>query len=329
MRRHKPRNLYVRHGHPLLSGLHIAWVLTEGAGDVIKAYPPPTKATRSTGSAIWRHSDMGCGLYFNNSTYFTIWPEAIVDVGVRPFAYPMTIVAGVRNVKGNDNGMIIYGSRDTSGDGYGGENETHLSTITGGRFNIFVRTNGVTHVSLDTTASHLNEAVVVAAVVDTTSAIYVNGLEEISGAITGTPDFSGYSGNWRIGAPGATKRYFNGDLWFLYIYHRALTPKEIRELYTDPYAMFRKPTHHLAGALHIPGTTNVSLSWHDNSEHEDGFVIERAMDGGAFSEIDTVPAGSESYNDSVETGHTYTYRVKATSAALGDSEYSNEAEVTV
>ena len=77
-------------------------------------------------------------------------------------------------------------------------------------------------------------------------------------------------------------------------------------------------------------TTTVQLDWTDVSENEDGFSIERATDAGAFAEIDTVGAGIETYdNVNVPIGHTYHYRVRATSATLGYSEYSNTADVIV
>ena len=83
-------------------------------------------------------------------------------------------------------------------------------------------------------------------------------------------------------------------------------------------------------AAAVPGTTTIQLDWTDNSDNEDGFSIERKTDAGVFAEIDTVGAGIETYdNINVPVGHTYTYRVKATSSALGDSEYSNEAAEVV
>ncbi len=93
-------------------------------------------------------------------------------------------------------------------------------------------------------------------------------------------------------------------------------------------AMFRRPSRF---NRKVSGpTTTIRLDWTDNSEHEDGFSIERKTDAGAFAEIDTVAAGVETYNNvNVPEGHTYTYRVKATSTPLGDSEYSNEAAETV
>ena len=97
-----------------------------------------------------------------------------------------------------------------------------------------------------------------------------------------------------------------------------------------PYALWEMQTFRLeALVIGGAGTTTVRLTWTDNSEGEDSFSIERDEDGGGFSEIDTVAAETETYDDTVDEGHTYTYRVRAISAAKGDSEYTNEAEVTV
>ena len=116
------------------------------------------------------------------------------------------------------------------------------------------------------------------------------------------------------------------------IYNRALSDPEIYQLWAPAtrYDLFSIPRLQTVGMSGIPGIdTTVHLTWTDNSEGEDGFSIERADDGGGFVEIDTVVAGAETYDDTVDVGHTYTYRVRATSAALGDSEYSNEAKVIV
>lgn len=121
-----------------------------------------------------------------------------------------------------------------------------------------------------------------------------------------------------------------GDMLAGLFFNRCLSAAEIELLSRSLWSsMFRNPSRITLKSV-AAATTAISLAWTDNSEHEDGYSIERDTDGGGFVEIDTVAADAESYNDTgVATGHTYTYRVKATSTALGDSEYSNEAEVTV
>jgi hypothetical protein len=75
-------------------------------------------------------------------------------------------------------------------------------------------------------------------------------------------------------------------------------------------------------------STNINLTWTDNSTNETGFKIERAIGGGAFSPLITVGANVTGYADSGLTASTsYSYRVRATNGA-GDSAYSNTASAT-
>jgi len=58
------------------------------------------------------------------------------------------------------------------------------------------------------------------------------------------------------------------------------------------------------------------LTWDDNSDDEDEFVIERAATGsGEFAEIRREPANATSYHDAPLNSGTYDYRVSAENAA--------------
>jgi len=75
-------------------------------------------------------------------------------------------------------------------------------------------------------------------------------------------------------------------------------------------------------------STQIDLSWNDNSNNEDGFKIERKFGGGSFTEIATVNSDVTTYNDTGLSANTmYTYRVRAYNTA-GDSGYTSEASVT-
>ena len=70
------------------------------------------------------------------------------------------------------------------------------------------------------------------------------------------------------------------------------------------------------------------LTWKDNSENEDAFILERRLEGTEYKNLAELDNNSEQYtDDDVEVGKTYYYRIKATNQA-GDSEYSNEADGT-
>jgi uncharacterized protein len=73
------------------------------------------------------------------------------------------------------------------------------------------------------------------------------------------------------------------------------------------------------------------LTWQDNSDNEDGFVVERRTGAGAYAVIAITGPDVVSLNDPVQPSsgnrQTFTWRVKAFNAQ-GDSGYSNEAGVT-
>lgn len=75
-------------------------------------------------------------------------------------------------------------------------------------------------------------------------------------------------------------------------------------------------------------TSQVALSWQDNSSKEAGYRIERSLDGSSFTQIASVSANIAGYTDTGVTGDaTYWYRVQAFNLAA-DSVFSNVVSVT-
>jgi hypothetical protein len=78
------------------------------------------------------------------------------------------------------------------------------------------------------------------------------------------------------------------------------------------------------------GSSQINLTWSDNSGDESGFHIERCMGSGcsSFSQIATVGANATSFaNTGLTASMTYRYRVRAYNGA-GNSSYSNTADAT-
>ena len=83
-----------------------------------------------------------------------------------------------------------------------------------------------------------------------------------------------------------------------------------------------------AVAVEVKATSQINLSWVDNSDNETGFLIERSSDGTNFTQIATVGANITSYSDTgLSASTTYYYRVRA-SGGSGTSNYSNVASAT-
>ena len=101
-------------------------------------------------------------------------------------------------------------------------------------------------------------------------------------------------------------------------------------LVADPtHAAPKAPTNLVAATV---STNQINLSWTDNSNNENGFLIERAPDSGgvpgAWAQIAVVAANGAAYTDTgLAANVTYWYRVRASSNG-GDSAYSNQANAT-
>jgi hypothetical protein len=82
-------------------------------------------------------------------------------------------------------------------------------------------------------------------------------------------------------------------------------------------------------AQFIPNPLSVELTWTDNSNNENGFIIERESQGpDAFVVIDTVSANNNLYVDNTVSYATYNYRITSYNA-FGQSAYSNIAQIVV
>ena len=75
-------------------------------------------------------------------------------------------------------------------------------------------------------------------------------------------------------------------------------------------------------------TSQIDLTWMDNSSDESGFVIERSMDGESFVIVAMLGPNATTYSDNdLIAGTAYYYRVYAYNSA-GNSGYSNTANAT-
>lgn len=78
----------------------------------------------------------------------------------------------------------------------------------------------------------------------------------------------------------------------------------------------------------IVNAASVTATWSDNSTNEDGFAIEKSIDGAEFVEIARVEKDVTQFVDTGPFigGTSYRYRLRAYNVA-GFSDYSNTAEI--
>ncbi len=75
-------------------------------------------------------------------------------------------------------------------------------------------------------------------------------------------------------------------------------------------------------------TVDIRLTWQDNSNNEEHFVIEHRTGNGSFTQIAQTAANASSYDTQIDNSVTNYYRVYAKNSA-GSSGYSNVALFTI
>jgi len=95
----------------------------------------------------------------------------------------------------------------------------------------------------------------------------------------------------------------------------------------DPPEPIPEPPTNLIAT--VKSTSQIDLTWEDNSNNETGFKIERKSDSENYTEVTTLGANKTSYvNNSLEQNTDYSYRLSAFNSTHDVGEYSNEVSVT-
>lgn len=159
-----------------------------------------------------------------------------------------------------------------------------------------------------------------------TANFYVNGTLRVTQTIAG--DFS----NWNmaylsaLGNEFGVDHHWEGLVNLIAVFDRDLTGSEVLRNYNfGPYGVVAKPSDVTLVSNQIG---KIKIAWTDNSNNEDGFIIERGEgDPVVYSVIANVPTDSTEFTDeNVVDNKVYYYRVKSY-YSLGESDYSEPLTV--
>lgn len=154
---------------------------------------------------------------------------------------------------------------------------------------------------------------------------YINGIRIADADWVGK--LSTNNSNLFLGSRERGDTELNGKLDDIRIYNRSINEVEIQQLYAEGVAQLNKPTN-LAGD--VLAYNQIELSWEDTNFAEEGYEIWRSIgDNTNFQRIDSLSNNATSYLDTALVENTtYFYKLKAVSAVITDSEFSDEFQLT-
>ena len=311
-----PRNLI---DHELRSGLVGLWLPSLTQGNVALDLSSYQNHGSFTGTASSTITEIGEAWFFNGGR-IDIGDEAELE------SSEITLFSVIQTTGGDTIGRIFH--KYALGSPYSGYALSVGGQATDGKLNMWV---GDTTAGWLTSANTVNDNIV-----HPVAGIYEGGLQTLyidgkQAAQQNATASMASAISLTIGSQHDGDVALTAHLGPCAIWSRALSGSTIRQLSLDFWnTLFSQPLTNGLKAI-VAGTSTVQLTWTDNSEHETGYSIERSTTSATagFAGIDTVGAGVTTYDDAGLAADTYWYRVRALSATLGNSEYSNVVEITV
>lgn len=233
-----PAGIQLNKNHPLAQGLVGCWLFNEGSGlranDLSGNYNTGilTNFEPMTSISGWNGEIIGTTLSFDGINDF-------VDCGNSPsltITKDLTLSAFVKISSSTASIQGIIGTRE-------GKNDNtqlyEIVTNTSGTRFLFRLGNGVSIITTSSTQSVISFGIyyhVVGVVSDVNMFLYRNGVLVDTGTFSGTRQSA--LQKLTIGASQTVLRFLNGTISLPCIWNRALSPQEIQQLYSNPYAIF-------------------------------------------------------------------------------------------
>ena len=268
------RALQIDWSHPLARGLTGCWLMNEATGEIVGDCGSRRNNGTfhySSAASVWKPGKYGSALEFGT--------ERCIDCGTDKFGCDLTNeISVVALVNQNASQVNTLFARS----GY--VRPCRLSAYSSGRFKWWVYTDG-TDCTINSTSTHAtdgSECVQVAGIWRPGDGrLYVNGIQEADeSSSSGSLSFVNDSQPVGIGGTYEAGNYYycwNGKIEYVFVYNRALSAKQVRWLYREPFAMFARPIS--PASIHISAAT-ISLA---------GSVSETSAGSAALTSTGIVP----------------------------------------
>jgi fibronectin type 3 domain-containing protein len=305
------------------AGLVAAYAFDEGTGTAVTDASGNGNNGVATSTTWTTSGKFGNALVFNGASALVSIADSAslrltTGMTLEAWVFPTTVNSAWRDIiyKGDDN-YYLEGTSDNSSRPAGGG--TFKATPVYGT--AALTANAWSHVAI--TYDKVNVI------------LYVNGTQVATGAATANIATS--ANPLQIGGDGIYGQYFNGRIDEVRIYNRALTATEIQ---TDmntavgggaPPVDTQPPTAPAGLSATVVSGTQLNLAWTASTDNVGvtGYQLERCQGAGCsnFAQIAT-PTATNFSDTGLTAGASYSYRVRATDAALNLSGYSNTASAT-
>jgi hypothetical protein len=221
-----PAGIQLNINHPLAQGLVGCWLMNEGSGlranDLSGNNNHGTLTTfepMSTTSG-WTGGNTGTSLQFNGTSNYIKFPTFLTISKTKTFSVVISIYY--------KSGIRLLTHALSTNDRYG----ISLGQLTSGIYNgtsYFVKKSA-------TMISNIWNQIINTFDGNLDFQLYLNTISQIGGFNPGTDD-----ANFTLGVQ-AGIFYYRGFINYMYIYNRILSPQEVQQLYSQPYAMFSNPS---------------------------------------------------------------------------------------
>jgi hypothetical protein len=248
------RAIQINPSHPLVRGLTGCWLMNEASGEILTDCGPRSNNGSfhySTSPPIWKPGKYGSSLQFGS--------ERCIDCGTGKLGWEITneiSVVALVNQNASQDGTIFTRS--------GFVRPCRLSTYSSGKFKLWIYTDG-TNCIINSTSTHATDGSEFVHVAGIWRAghgrLYVNGVQE-AGESSSSGNLHFYNDSQPVGIGGTYEggNYyycFNGRIEYVFVYNRALSAKEIKWLYQEPFTILTRP---ISPALIPIITTTISLA---------------------------------------------------------------------